>query len=355
MLAWIAIPDPEGRGAAGPRQARHFFGLPADVDVDELETLALSRFGGARWELAPAAANPAHPAAAVAAPGAPGILRLSRHTTLTGPYAPPRGFPPGTTMVFDVVCPRERGEAPFPEGADRDGIGRAFPAGVPIREEERVINWLIAAARRLGGSVRADLDAQSPGVDLVPDPGAAVDMFVYSDVWLEPQAAVALIQRTQPNATLNTEGTPWLGPPPGIDEIPLYHGEPIDPRERVALHAAAEQTDLAALAEPQVLNGYGILVDLALDGYVAVEVGGSEALPLLLRSVPWASAGAVMYRVHWEPSDVTDWQRERPSPEHVAARARAADVVTRIVRVLHRAVGGEIADEYDFLLDPADL
>lgn len=148
------LPHPAGPGAAQSYQARHVLGLPADVLVDEVETLALSRFAGARWDVAPEGTEPLVPPARTARPGEPGVLRTSRHTTLTGPYAGPGSGVPGAALVFDVVCPRERGDVPYPGGGDRDGVGRAFPGGLPVREEERVVAFLVAAARRLGGSVR---------------------------------------------------------------------------------------------------------------------------------------------------------------------------------------------------------
>ncbi|MBE9939045.1 hypothetical protein, partial [Cellulosimicrobium cellulans] len=263
---------------------------------------------------------------------------------------------PGAALVFDVVCPRERGDVPYPGGGDRDGVGRAFPGGLPVREEERVVAFLVAAARRLGGSVRTDVgNPAGAGVVLTPDPGVAVDMTLYSDVWLDPHAALALVGRLHPRTRLATEGKPYEGPPKGIAELPLYPGEKMDPELRRALHAAADDVDIKALTTGAVLDGYGLLVDLGMDGLVAVEVGGEEALPLLLRGLPWTVGGAVSYRVRWEPQDLAESQREQPSLDHQIARKRAAEVVTQVTRTLHQAVGGEVADEAEFLVDPEDL
>jgi len=351
-----ALPHPAGPGGSQGYQARHLLGLPADVLVDEVETLALSRFAGARWDVAPAGTEPLVPPARTAAPGEPGVLRTSRHTSLTGPYAAAGAGLAGAEIVFDVVCPRERGEAPYPGSSDRDGIGRAFPAGLPVREEERVLAWLVAAARRLGGSVRTDVgNPAAPGVVLVPDPGVTIDMCLYSDVWLEPNAALALVARLHPRAVLATEGASYGGPPKGIAEMPLYPGEKMDPALRRAIHAAADDVDIRALTTGSVLDGYGLLVDLGMDGLVAVEVGGEEQLPLLLRGLPWTAGGAVSYRIRWEPRDLLESQQEQPSMEHRVARKRAAETVAQIARTLHGAVGGEIADEADFLVDPEDL
>ena len=364
---------PVPRASAQGHQARHLLGLPADVVVDEVEVLAMSRFTGTRWELVPADLPGADvPAGRMARPGEAGLLRLSRHSTLAGPYAPTGdgfdlGLPPGTATVFDVLCPRERwADAPPPHGGDRDGLARSFPAGLPNREEERVVTWLIAAARRLGGSVRLDVAGQwdpaergrrgpGSGMVLTPDPGVAVDMTVFSDVWLDPQAAHRVLLAVHPRVVLATEGKDYHGPPPGIADRPLYPGEKLDPERRREIHARADDYDIAALQAPMVLDGYGLVIDLGHDGWVSVEITGEEVLPLMVRELPWASGGAVSYRVHWDPPSLTESQQEFPQAAHVVARKRAADLVARLAGAVHQAVGGEIADEFDFLLDPEDL
>ncbi|GAA1719618.1 hypothetical protein GCM10009809_14260 [Isoptericola hypogeus] len=358
--------------AAQGHQARHLLGVPADVVVDELEVLAMSRFAGTRWDVVPTDLPGVEvPVGRMANPGEPGVLRLSRHSTVTGPFAPQgrrleTGLPSGTAMVFDVVCPRERWDTPQRFGGDRDGLARAFPAGLPNREEERVVGWLVQAARRLGGSVRLDVAgtwddidggrrAPGAGVVLTPDPGAAVDLTVYSDVWLDPQAAHRVLQAVHPRVVLATEGKPYQGPPQGIAERPLYPGEALDDDTRRELHARADDFDIAALQEPMVLDAYGLVTDLGVDGSITVEVEGEERLPLLLRDLPWARSGAVCYHVRWDAPDLVESQREFPQPALVVARKRAADMVGKLAAAIHRATGGEIADEGDFLLDPEDL
>jgi hypothetical protein len=364
---------PVPRARAQGHQARHLLALPADVVVDEVEVLAMSRFTGTRWEVVPPDLPGADvPVGRMAGPGEPGLLRLTRHSALWGPHASTGdgfelGLPGGTAMVFDVVCPRERWtDAPPAFGGDRDGIVRSFPAGLPNREEERVVSWLVAVARRLGGSLRLDVAGQwdpaeagrrgpGSGVVLTPDPGVAVDMTVYSDVWLDPQAAHRVLLAVHPRVVLATEGKDYQGPPPGIADKPLYPGEKMDPERRREIHARADDFDIAALQAPMVLDGYGLVIDLGHDGWISVEITGEEILPLMLRELPWASGGAVSYRVHWDPPSLAESQQEFPQPAHVVARKRAADLVARLAGAIHQAVGGEIADEFDFLLDPDDL
>ncbi|BDZ41619.1 hypothetical protein GCM10025865_09180 [Paraoerskovia sediminicola] len=337
-------------------QARHLLVLPDDVVVDEVETLALSRFAGTRWDVVPTGVVPAAAAPRVARPGEPGVLRTSRHTTLTGPFAPVPGLPHGSSAVFDVTVPRERGEAPYPGGGDRDGLGRAFPHGLPHREEGRVVAWLVDAARRLGGHLALDATADGrAAVVLTPDPSVAVDMTVYSDVWLDPDAAQSVLSAVDVRIRLAMDGAEWSGPPRGIADLPLYRGEQMEAETRRRIHAAADEVDIRALTSGEPLDGYGLLLDLGVDGMVAVEVDGQDELPLLLRGLPWTQGGAVAYRVRWEPSDLEASQDEHPSLDFRVARKRAAELVADLARVLHGAVGGEIADDAGFLVEPDDL
>jgi hypothetical protein len=76
---------------------------------------------------------------------------------------------------------------------------------------------------------------------------------------------------------------------------------------------------------------------------------------MLLRDLPWTAHGVVAYRVRWEPRDLVDWQRETPSMGLRVARKRASGVIAAIIRILFATVGGEIADESDFLVNPEDV
>ena len=354
--------------ADDPRLAdRHLLALAADVTAEEVEVLALSRFAGVRWEapvpdVAPRGRAARDPMAGV------GVLRLSRHSTAAGPFALAAeavsrlGLPPDTATGFLVVSPRERGEPPYP-GGDRDGLGRAFPTAMPIRDEERVLRWTVDAARRLAGSVR--VAGRDGGTVLVPDPGAAVDLTVWSGVWLEPPTALAVVHRAAPWARLAMEPAPWQGPATGptrtpsaaapVAAVPATPAPRLGERVRRRLHDRADAYDAAALAAPDELTGYGIEIDLGVDGLVVVEVGGDDVLPLVLRGLPWTQQGAALYRVRWEPADVEELEREVPTQAHRASRDRVQPVVTAVAAALHDVVGGEVADAAEFLVDPGDL
>jgi hypothetical protein len=279
---------------------------------------------------------------------------------MAGPYAitpdtaRALGLPDDAAGAFVVMSPRERGEPPYP-GGDRDGLKRVFPAAMPIRDEERVLRWLVDAARRLGGWVRVADD----GALLAPDPGAAVDLTVFSDVWLEPASGLAVVQRAAPSARLAVDAVPWHGPAAGpAAPATRPDGRPVTPlgeRVRRRLHDRADAFDAAALAAPYELAGYGVEVDLGPDGLVVVEVGGEEVVPLVLRGLPWTEGGAVTYRVRWEPADVEELEREHPPEAHRTSRARAHLFVTAAAREIHAVVGGEVADAAESLVDPADL
>lgn len=331
---------------------RHLLALPGDLGHDEVEALAVSRFPRAAWEVEPA------PATRSSRAPRPGVLRLSRLSTLVGPYALDRaavhelGLPTSAGQAFVIEAPVERGEAPWPGGGDRTGFGRAFPHGLPVRDEQRVLDWALAAARRLGGTLRVVAEPDGPGVVLTPDPAAAVDLTVWSHLWLEPDAALVVMRRAIPRARLNLPDDAWSGP--------AVHGavpgtEVLTTEQRRALHEAADVYDRAALEEPQPMYAFGALADLDVDGVVALEITGETDLPPTVAGLPWASRGAVAYRVRWEPPDLEDLESEHPPPQHRVARGRATPLVVAVARAVHATVGGEITDAMDFLVDPADL
>ncbi|MCC2315042.1 hypothetical protein [Cellulomonas xiejunii] len=376
----LVVDDPMLAGA-------HLLALPEGVEPEEIEVLAASRFRSVRWEDARTPETPTRTGMLPAVTAAFGmrsvtrrtarpsrVLRLARLSSLAGPYsvgaqdALALGLPATTVMVWVLDAPRERGEKPWP-GGDRDGFKRAFPDGLPVREEERVLQWLVAAARRLGGAVRTQT-----GVVLTPDPDAATDLTVLTDRWLEPEQVLAVVQRVQPRAYLSvaTPGS-WTGPTvlagrgshgamggapesggSGLRAALEEHGV-LDPDDRRRLLAEADAYDALMLADPPPAEAFGVLVDLGVDGMLAVEVAACEQLPPLMEDLPWTKAGVVSYRVRWEPFEIEQIEQERPSFEHRVARSRSAPLIATVTKALQAVTGGEVADEADFLVDPADL
>lgn len=355
--------DPRDDDVAG----RHLLLLPPDVTAEEIEVLALSRFPRATWE-APSTAAPGRLGGARGrADAPPRVLRLSRHSTLHGPYrvtpdvADRLGVPASAGLACVLHAPVERGARPW-GGGDRDGLNRAFPDGLPVRDEERSVRWLVDVARRLGGAVRtaARVGATDDGTParpavLVPDPASAVDLTVWTDIWLEPEATLAVVRRALPQARLNLPTGSWSGPPPTVGTQAAPGADALTPEQRRGVHEAADRHDMAALTTPPPMQAYGALADLELDGHVAVEVAGETTLPPVVAEIPWAQHGAVAYRVRWEPADLEDAEHERPSLEHRVARGRVTPRVVAVTRALHAAVGGEVTDAMDFVVDPGDL
>ncbi len=332
---------------------RHLLALPEGPGAAEVGALAVCRFAAARWEEPDAAFVRAAGGASVRA------LRLGRLSRLVGPFAvtpadqAQLGVPGRPASAWQLDCPVERGEVPGP-GGDRDGLVRAFPDGAPVREEERAVQWLVAVARRLGGSVRVG----GTGVVLTPDPAAQVDLTVYTDGWIEPGELLAVARRVVRRARPSGAGNRFLG-----------HDEPADPRleahldrhgvrdehERSRLAAEAAAYDAYMMSHPQPATGYGIEADLDMDGILTVEVAGLDEVPLVLSALPWTRAGVVAYRVHWEPTDFVELELERPSLAHRVARGRAAPQVRGVARALQAVVGGAILDAADFPVDPSTL
>lgn len=365
----ILPPLPEGesgpRGGVVPPPGRHLLVLPERVAIDETEVLATSRFPAARWERPPRVPSGRRASGAARGPApraTAGVLRVGRLSTLTGPFAlePAQlarwGLPTDARMAYVVDCPREREESRA-FGGDRDGLRRAFGDAMPVREELRVLRWLVAVARRLGGAVRVD-----SGVVLEPDMDGALDLTVFTDRWVEPRTVLTAARRVSSQARLD-------GPPASEDASARtreraalalisrdrVHAGVTDPVERERLHAEADAYDAHMRSNPPAPEAFGVQIDLGVDGIVVIEVAAELDVPVVLAGLDWAQGEVVAYRVRWEALDVEELEAERPSLAHRVARGRAAPVLRHVAREVHAEVGGEIADLAGFLVDPADL
>lgn len=321
----------------------HLLAVGADISQDEVEALALSWFPRA------------------AALGDHAVL-LADEAVLTGPWAVTDSdrtalrIPAGDTQVYLLRCPVQRSGPPPPELVDAAGLSGAFRSGMPYGLEAEAVTFLLAAARRLGGALRV---SGSGGV-LAPDPDADVNLWVYSPVWLHPDALVAVVAPVLPSFRLAMEpGEPVVPEPPAGEPEAAGSGQPgadaLDAGQRARLHAEAAAFDAAALAEPPTLAAYGAVAELGDDGLIEITVEGEDVVPLVLQGLDWAREGAVAYAVRWWPTDPAAQYAPDPPEEFRAARARVRARVERAVRALHAAVGGEIADESGFLVDPASL
>jgi hypothetical protein len=315
----------------------HLLAVGDDVDPDEVEMLAMSWFAHAGWV-------------------ADRVLALTEDAVLTGPWqvddAVRRSLHlgPAAAQVLLLRCPVLRGGAPPEQLAAADPLTRAFRDGVPYGIEAEALAFLLAAARRLRGALRA----AGSGAVLEPDPENDVNLLLHSSVWLDPDALVATLRPVLPTVRLATELSDFV--PPAAPQPPEVSGvEPLDEGERAWLHAEADAFDEAALSGPAVLDSYGAVAELAEDGLLEVTVAGEENLPLVLERLDWTASGVVAYTVRWWPPDEAAAASEAPGAVFLAQRGRARALVERAALALHGAAGGELTDESGFLVEPESL
>jgi hypothetical protein len=320
----------------------HVLVLADDVEADEIALLAATRWRGVGVGQSE--------------------IRLSRHSSLFGPYliepatTGRLGLPRGLSAGWVVSTLRERGEAPYRGTLDPTGIARAFPDGLPIREEARVAQFLVASARRLGGVVRF---AES-GVMVAPVPDAALDLAVYSPLWMEPEAALAAVRQVVPEFEYSMSLAPFALPAGDGARLPqsVWADSGLDGLsrdQRLALHEAANARDEGQAAAEAVLDRYALEVSYGQAGMVVVEIGGVEQVPGALREVDWALGGAVKYEVKWLPQDPNHLLMEFPPAAHCELRTPMAGIINQLASAIHAVVGAEVLDSDGFPINPADL
>ncbi|MDR0594603.1 MAG: hypothetical protein LBG60_15415 [Bifidobacteriaceae bacterium] len=328
-------------------ETHHLLVLAPDIDTNEIAILASTR-----WR---------------AVEQAMGEITLSRYSSLFGPYTigaglgPSLGLPRGLNQAWMATTLTERGDRPRPGALDPTGVSRAFPNGLPVREERRVVDFLVAAARRLGGVVRF----HDSGLMVAPVPDGALDLTVCSPLWLEPEAALATARSVVPSFNLAIN---WLDfapvrrdpeDPGDLDPYALpSEWEPPDrpsPERAAELRRLAGERDQAALAAPPTLDRYALSVDLGPAGTLLLEICGVDSPPGALRQVPWAAQGAVAYTIRWVPVDPRHLAMEFPPADHCRTRSQMAALLAALARVVYQTVGGEVLDADAFPIDPTSL
>lgn len=344
LFGRMSSSDFDAEGPAGLRH-RHLLLLPSTVGAAELDVLIRSRL----------------PHSDLAATGEVSIGRRSR---LAGPFeltmedAVDAAVPMPWTLVYALQAPVERESPPLPGVDDRDGFAYAFPDGLPWREEGRGLHLLVALARRLHGAVRV-----ADGVLVQPDPDRSVDVLIHSPVWLDPSVVHGLVLRVLPTARLAVEGHEWGGP--GAD---VYDGtrvaaetahDPLSTAELRALHAAADDLDLAHLRGEPTVDAFAVVADLdgttgapgPDDGAVEVLVHVTEPGEPAVADQPWGADRFVTYEVRWGCAEPEERERRQPSDAYLASRERVRPVLTAVARVLVEATGGVVTDEDGLRID----
>ena len=327
--------------AAVELSAMHLLLVPSTVHPDDVGDLVRSRVPGSDL-------------------GRTGFASLGRYSRLSGPYelsmeeAVDAAVPMPWTVVYALGSPIEREDPPLPDLDDRDGFARAFPRGLPWREEGRALHLLVAMARRISGAVRV---AGGGGL-IQPDPDRAVDVIVHSPYWLDPDVLLGVVQRALPTARLDVEGADWNGPSDdsysGTAVADYLAENPISTQELAALHHLADKHDMTTLAGEHVIDGFAIAGELGAgggDGAVEVLVHvGREREPAVIGH-PWAESPFVTYEVRWASTAWEERERRLPTAGYLASRDRVQPVVRAVARVIVEATGGVVTDEDGFWLD----
>jgi hypothetical protein len=350
--------------ATGLRE-QHLLLLPSTVTATEVDELVRARVPDA--ELATT-----------------GQVRLGRRCRFSGPVelsmedAVDAAVPMPWTLAYALQAPIEREDPPLPGVDDRDGFARAFPDGLPWREEGRALQLMVAMARRLHGVVRV-----AGGTLIHPDPDRALDVLLHAPVWLEPEAVHGLVARVIPSARLATAGQDWSGP-----DVEAYSGDriaedtahaPLSSSELAALHRAADEADLAVLHAEDTIDAYAVVADLLLpatewsadpyatsqapatrpdgtpiivdDGAIEVLVHVSQPGEPSVVGNEWANYPFVSYEVRWACPLAEDRERRDPGEAYLASRERVRPHLAAVARYLVEATRGVVTDEDGFWLD----
>jgi len=278
---------------------KNLLALPRGADV---LTLARAWFTDAAWTRRPetpaqsaASARPMSGArfrgiVAEPAPTAAGLLGLTSDARLEGPTP--------------LAAP----------DAQRIGLGQReldlyaldLTAGAPAAEV--VYGWMQAAARRVGGAI---VPADRSRI-VTPDPGAAVDLTLWSPVSLTAQDA-------------------------GSTTRPAMSGARVGP------------------AESARDGEFSITATFEYDGAIVVRTTRSREIPVALAQLEWREYGPWTYQVHWEPPEPEELRLEVPSQLHLIARSRVRSSVARIAAALLAGAGGTVVDSGGFVVPPDEL
>jgi hypothetical protein len=284
---------------------RHVLLVPRGTDV---LALAAAWFPEAAWSRPPVQAGAggrmtgarfrgmaAQPVAAEA-----GLLRLDATMALQGPA------PLGADLVRDLGLGQR----------DLDAYALvAIDPTVPLAGAalDLVTGWFVAAARRTGGGI---LPADRARL-VQPDPGAAVDLTLWSAVPMSANDAVPLVR-------------------------PALHGARIGAGELPSQAYAPE-------------GAFSITAVFEYDGAVTVRAARSGDVPMVLSTLDWREYGPWAYHVVWQPTSPEELTMDQPSPLHVIARSRVSPGIARATSALWRAVGGSVVDAGGFLVTPDEL
>lgn len=282
-------------------KSHHLFLLPNDIPPAELEALAVSVWNQAGWL-------------------SPGHLRLLEGATLEGPWSLSAETEASLDLPRDLRghqayllnTPAVRGGVPTDQVKAFSEMARAFPDGMPVGLEERVLGVLHQMARRLGGALRV----YGTGAILMPDPESSVNLRVYASSWLAPGESLALLSPFLPNLR-------EPGPHPEVVGAP-----------------------------------YALLAPSGTRSQILIGVRAEQQTPRALRWEIWAKERVFLYEIIWAmPEDLYSLDA-KPTRVGRLERRRGAQSVEVAAAVLARALntpergGAAVIDEDGFLVAP---
>ncbi|HLS25710.1 MAG TPA: hypothetical protein VK063_07550, partial [Beutenbergiaceae bacterium] len=337
-VADTTLPQPEHidtRAHLDPDLAwgHHLLIVGPEVHPDDVEALALSRFAGASRRDSQ-------------------TIDLLPGAWLTGPWAlddharEGLGLPEEAGEAYLARSPVQRADPVPEELLGLGGLLDAFAEGTPEGTEAEVVEFMLAAACRLGGALRAG----GSGRLLIPDPAEHADLLVHAPVWLEPDALKVVLSELLPGLQVL--------PDPGPAPLPLRPPAPEglskeEEQERAELHARADEIDSAALAGEQIHEGYGAIWRFPDDGVISIQVEPLEHIPTVLLGADWAQDGLLTYAVRWYPTDhgaaMLQLESEPLPPATPPEHARA--LIEDCAAAIQIAAGGVAADDDGFLVD----
>jgi hypothetical protein len=307
-----------------PYRTDHLLVLPRSRGAVRpgIEVLARAWFPEAGWVSEPSSGPAGRPMVGARFRGVvpddvrrPGMLRLTEGVEVVGPFVVDS---PGVRALGLASSAAEgwavrvlhpvRGRAAGVR-EDRDGLGRVFAAGLPDDLELRVVRWVVAAARKSGGSVALD------GAHvLTPDPARGVDLTLYSAHGLAPEAALGVLRTIVPGA---------------------------------AVTEVVERADRLVDITLEGLTTY--------DGGVRVGVQKVDRVPAALAAFDWREYGLFAYRLAWVPTDPYELDVEEPSGLHRLAQARMRAAIARLAAVLQGRVQGVLVDDDGFAVGSVEV
>ena len=283
-------------------KSQHLFLVPQEVRPAEIEALAVSVWNQSGWL-------------------SPGHLRLLEGATLEGPWQlgdqteQALGLPSHLRdyQVYTLMTPPVRGNAPSSEVQQYSEMARAFPDGMPVGLEERVLGVLQQMARRLGGALRV-----TGGYVLEPDPESSVNLRLYASTWLSPEESLALLSPALP-------GLREPGPPPETEGAPYALIAPSGSRSQVL---------------------FGVRTEIYT--------------PRALRWEIWAKERVFLYEIIWGMPEDLHTLDAKPTRAGRLERRRGAESVETAAAILTKTLntpekgGAAVIDEDGFLVDPGE-